>query len=120
MRGHDARSLRFAVVSDSIVNAAPGSDTVLQTLLESDWGVVWLPPRDLPVVAADEWRANIADLAGEFLRHGLTGVAVLAAGETFALPGLETFYRADRDPEATTRALRAVASRAIVAPPSWS
>ena len=59
MRGHDARSLRFAVVSDSIVNAAPGSDTVLQTLLESDWGVVWLPPRDLPVVAADEWRAYL-------------------------------------------------------------
>ncbi len=83
MKGEDGRSLRVALVSDAILNATAGSaaDRLRAGLNEQGWGIVALPPSDLPEDPARAWIANIADLIAEFTRHGLAAVVLFAAAE---------------------------------------
>lgn len=83
MKGRDGRSLRVALVSDAILNAAPGSDgdRLRAGVTEQGWGLVALPPSDLPAAPAAAWLANIADLVAEFTRHGLAAVVLFSVAE---------------------------------------
>ncbi|WCB95219.1 hypothetical protein DSM104299_03962 [Baekduia alba] len=83
MKGRDGRSLRVALVSDAILNAAPGTDAdrLRAGVTDQGWGFVALPPSDLPEAAAAAWLANIADLTAEFTRHGLAVVVLFATSE---------------------------------------
>jgi hypothetical protein len=83
VKGRDGRSLRVALVSDAILNAAPGSaaDRLRAGVTDQGWGLVALPPSDLPEDAARAWLSNIADLATEFRRHGLAAVVLFATTE---------------------------------------
>jgi hypothetical protein len=83
VKGRDGRSLRVALISDAILNAPPGSagDRLRAGVTEQGWGLVALPPSDLPEEPAAAWLANIADLVREFTHHGLAAVVLFSAEE---------------------------------------
>jgi hypothetical protein len=83
VKGRDGRSLRVALISDAILNGAPGTDAdrLRAGVTAQGWGLVALPPGDLPEDAARAWMANIADLVTEFRRHGLAAVVLFATSE---------------------------------------
>jgi hypothetical protein len=79
MKG-DERGMRVALVSDAILNPPPGAPDRLAELAAEGWGVIGLPPRDLPGAAAEAWVSAALDQAAELARHGAT-VGVLLDGE---------------------------------------
>jgi hypothetical protein len=109
VKGRDGRSLRIAIVSDDIINARPGTegDRLLIGLNAQGWGIVALPPSSVPDEPAHAWLENIADMVGEFTRHGLGDVVLFAGTDTperrrLVLEGLagagstpETFHDAE-------------------------
>jgi hypothetical protein len=82
----DGRSRRAAIVSDAVLNAAPG---VLGAIADAGWGVIALPPATLGEPAFGDWVAGAVDQARELARHGMTVVAVLDAGDEPARAALQ-------------------------------
>jgi hypothetical protein len=80
MKG-DRRGMRVALVSDGVLNPAPGAPDRLAELAAAGWGVIALPPRDLPDAAAEAWRAAALDQATELARHGATVAALVDEDE---------------------------------------
>jgi hypothetical protein len=79
MKG-DQRGMRVALVSDAVLNPPPGAPDRLAELAAAGWGVIALPPPDLPDAGADAWRAAALDQAAELSRHGVTVVELLGDG----------------------------------------
>lgn len=135
MKGRDGRSLRIALISDAILNAAPGGDAdrLRAGVTEQGWGLVALPPSDLPEDAARAWLSNIVDLTGELRAHGLAAVVLFAASEPrerrrLVLDALATgtsvpAAHGDADAPALVDAVLADLARRAAAhraePPSW-
>jgi hypothetical protein len=80
MKG-DRRGMRVALVSDAVLNPPPGAPDRLAALAAAGWGVIALPPRDLPDADAEAWRAAALDQATELARHGATVVELLDDGQ---------------------------------------
>jgi hypothetical protein len=134
VKGRDGRSLRIAIVSDDIINARPGSeaDRLLLGLHAQGWGIVALPPAALPDEPARAWLENIADMVGEFTRHGLGKVVLFAGTDTparrrLALERLaasgstpETFHDADTLVDDVLPHLAWRAESFAAEPPSWT
>jgi hypothetical protein len=79
MKG-DQRGMHVALVSDALLNPPPGARDRLAELAAAGWGVIALPPPDLPGADADAWRAAALDQAAELSRHGATVVELLGDG----------------------------------------
>jgi hypothetical protein len=80
MKG-DRRGMRVALVSDAVLNPPSGAPDRLAELAAAGWGVIALPPGDLPAADAEAWRAAALDQATELARHGATVVELLDDGE---------------------------------------
>jgi hypothetical protein len=80
MKG-DRRGMRVALVSDAVLNPQPGAPDRLAELAAAGWGVIALPPADLPDADAEAWRAAAFDQATELARHGATVVELLDDAE---------------------------------------
>jgi hypothetical protein len=134
MKGRDGRSLRVAIITDTLVNAEPGSeaDRLRLGLNAQGWGLVALPPTGLEHPATRDWLANIADLVGELLRHELAAVVLFDRHASLRgrLQVLEALARTGPVPHVVTDAdlhvtavLDGLAARAATftaEPPSWT
>ena len=72
----DPRARRVAVVADSLL------DELLPELRERGYGVIQLPPAELPAGVAAEWLEHVAEHVQEFVRTGYE--VVLADDGTYA------------------------------------
>jgi hypothetical protein len=86
----DARSGRVAVVPDAVVNPAAGARDRLADLAMSGWGVVALPPPDLPAEVTHPLVAAVVDQVIALLDGGYE-VALLPASDD---PGMRRFVAA--------------------------
>jgi hypothetical protein len=76
--------MRVTLVSDAVLNPPAGAPDRLAELAAAGWGVIALPPRDLPDAAAEAWCAAALEQAAELARHGATVVALLDAGDRWS------------------------------------
>lgn len=86
----DPRSRRVAVVPDSVVNPPPGARDHLGELALAGWGVVALPPPDLPADISSPLVAATVDQVIALLDGGYE-VALLPAADD---PGMRRFVTA--------------------------
>jgi hypothetical protein len=89
MRG-DARSRRVVVVPDVVVNPPEGAHDQLSDLALGGWGVVALPPSDLPADVTQPLVAAAVEQVIAFLDGGYE-VALLPSA---ADPGMRRFVTA--------------------------
>ena len=89
MRG-DGRSRRVVVVPDVVVNPPPGARDRLGELALGGWGVVALPPPDMPADISHPLVAAAVDQVVAFLDGGYQ-VALLPAADD---PGMRRFVTA--------------------------
>jgi hypothetical protein len=80
MKG-DRRGMRVALIPDAVLNPPAGAPDRLAELAAAGWGVIALPPDDLPDADAEAWRAAALDQAAELARHGATVVELLDDGQ---------------------------------------
>jgi hypothetical protein len=76
----DPRARRVAVVADALL------DELLPQLQSEGYGVIQLPPRDLPPDVAAEWLEQVDEHVQEFLR---TGYEVVLADDGSYAHGLD-------------------------------
>lgn len=81
MRG-DVRSRRVAVVTDAVVNDPRGA---VDALIDAGWGLIQLPPTDLPAATRVALLEMIAEQVDEYQRHGYVVCACADADRDLAL-----------------------------------
>lgn len=84
MKG-DVRGMRVALVSDAVLNPPSGTRDRVAELAAAGWGLIALPPRDLPDSAAEAWRDAALDQAAELARHGATVAALLDTDDRWSV-----------------------------------
>jgi len=86
----DPRGRRIAVVAESRLTQ------LLPELQEQGYGVVQLPPADLPANVVDEWLEQVTEHVQEFVRTGYEVVLADDGGHSAALAPLALPQYRDR------------------------